>query len=48
MTILVLKNPDGQTAITVKEKEILIREILFSLALIIKVEKVISLERAYQ
>jgi hypothetical protein len=47
MTILVLKNLNKQTAITIEEKEILIREILFSLALVAEVERVISLGRVH-
>ena len=47
-TILVLKNSDGQTATTIEEKETLIREILFSLALVVGVKRVISSRRAHQ
>jgi hypothetical protein len=44
----VLKNPDGRTATTIEEKEALIREILFSPALVAEIERMISLERAHQ
>jgi hypothetical protein len=43
----VLKNSDKQTAITIKKKEILIRETLFPPASVAEVEKVISSERVY-
>jgi hypothetical protein len=42
-----LKNPDRRTAITIKKKETLVREILFPPALIAEVERVISSERVY-
>ena len=43
-----LKNPDRRTATTIEEKKVLIRRILFSLALIAEIERLISSERAHQ
>jgi hypothetical protein len=43
-----LKNPDEQTAITIEEKKILIKETLFPLASVAEMKRVISSERVHQ